>query len=714
MRKKIIALACGLLGTCKIFAAMPLESGASAQAGAADFFSELPVVLSVTRLPQAMKDVPGFVTVITADDIRYSGARDLAELLRTVPGFNVSYSDAGAPGAAYHGLAEDFPKGLQVLINGRSQYSPIFQSGVAWNLIDVPLTEIARIEVLRGSNSPAYGSNAFMGVVNVITKHSAETRGVAVSANEGSGALRDRYARFGFGNEGWSGRLSAEQTEDDGLETFYDSRHTRRFNLQIDADPSAANTLRFSAGLLQLDYQRGSPTNLKNPNRDVKTESSFGQADWTHRWDDANTTELSYHHIHQKNADQFELVIPRTNLLFVTDYSENGQSHRDEVSAQHAVQLSELSLLGGVSYRSDVVSHDRYFGVGRELRQWVSRAFGQAEWRPSPYATVNLGATYEDDSISSDALLPRFALNFHPAPNHTFKYVIGKSRRTPTLYESRGDERLYQKVDDPAPLPAPVGTLMMVDKSSSGTVKPTEVVTKEFGYFGDLRSLDLTLDARIFREDTTDWIRPAQNFFNSPLPGPIPPFGSPPNYPPGSANCPLYDHNFEYNPCGLYEDFYNQLRATVRGWETQIVWRPARTTAAGFGFAHVKIDVDWTSAIFPLDPDTVKYIEESAPLHSTSLWGRHRLFERVTVSAGYYRVGNMRWNRNTQAGEFHRFDWRIGYDFKLGPAKAELAWTVRNDGSNHTENRGYNRQGQPLAKPETVVTQHFTTLRVEF
>jgi len=697
MHKKIIALACGLLGTCKIFAAMPLEPVVRTQAGEADFFAELPVVLSVTRLPQNMKDAPGFVSIIDADDIRYSGARDLADLLRTVPGFNVAFSPDGAPGATYHGLAEDYPKGLQVLVNGRSQYSPLFQSGVSWNLIDVPLADIARIEVLRGSNSPAYGSNAFMGVINIVTRHAAETRGAVVSANEGDSGIRDRFARLGFGTDGWNGRLTAEKVEDDGLQNFYDSRITERYNLQLDADPSGADSLRVSAGLLRLSHQRGDTTNVLNPQRWVDAANTFAQFDWGHRWSERSTTEFSFHHIRQTTEDRFDVAEPKPAPLFTTLYSESGVAERDEVSLQQTVLLSELRLLGGLSYRNDEVNHDRNYGVGRELRQWVGRAFGQLEWRPNELATLNLGATFEDDSIAGEAFLPRVALNFHPLKDQTFKFIVGKSRRNPTLYESRGDERLYQKVGS---VVAPAGALIVVEKSSSGRVQPTEVTSKEVGYFGEFRQQGITIDARIFKEDVENWIRPAQVFF--------------PASALGSATCPVYDALFEVAPCGFYEDFFNQLRAQIHGWETQIIWRPSRVSQLGFGYAGMKVDVDWTSAYFPEDPDTVKYIERSAPRHSASLWGRHRLFERVTVSAGYYRVGSMQWTRNTQSGEYHRFDWRIGYDFKLGPAKAELAWTVRSDGADHTENRGYNREGQPLTKPETVVTQHFATLRVEF
>ena len=208
MRKTLIALACGLLITCKIYAATPLEPIAFAPGSESDFFSELPVVLSVSRLSQNQHDVPGAVTVIDREMIRQSGARDLAELLRFVPGFQVAVSSSGVPVANYHGMTSDVPRGMQLLVDGRSLYSAV-TAGVPWDLIDFSLADIERVEVLRGSNSATYGSNAFMGVVNVITRDLSQTHGIEVYAAKGDQNVNDRYIRLGGGAGGV--QLSADR-----------------------------------------------------------------------------------------------------------------------------------------------------------------------------------------------------------------------------------------------------------------------------------------------------------------------------------------------------------------------------------------------------------------------------------------------------------------------------------------------------------------------
>ena len=143
------------------------------------YFSELPIVASVSRLPQRLADAPGAVTVIDRTLIKASGARNFVDLLRLVPGFQVTPHNQEGGIVAYHGLSnEEYTPRVQVLLDGRSLYSPLFKSGVNWNLIPVALENIERIEVMRGANGVSYGSNALLGVINIITQDASQTHGL--------------------------------------------------------------------------------------------------------------------------------------------------------------------------------------------------------------------------------------------------------------------------------------------------------------------------------------------------------------------------------------------------------------------------------------------------------------------------------------------------------------------------------------------------------
>lgn len=199
------------------------------------FFSEMPIIASVSRLPQQLSETPASVTVIDQEMIRASGMRTVEDLLRLVPGFQVTSHNQDPAIVAYHGLnsglsSEEYGPRVQVLVDGRSQYSPLFKSGVNWNLLPVALENIERIEVIRGSNTVSYGSNAFMGVVNIISIDPALTKGWLVSANHGSNGIRDETLRWG-GNAGDANvRFTYRSLQDDGFQkaSYDDGKRKKR------------------------------------------------------------------------------------------------------------------------------------------------------------------------------------------------------------------------------------------------------------------------------------------------------------------------------------------------------------------------------------------------------------------------------------------------------------------------------------------------------
>jgi iron complex outermembrane recepter protein len=116
------------LVACAYLPAAQAQTSVSEQ----DYFADMPVVLSVSRLPQRLDETPGAVTILDRDFIRQTGARDVADLLRLVPGFQSSASfEADAPQASYHGVFGNYSARIQVLVDGRSVYSTYFFGAVS-------------------------------------------------------------------------------------------------------------------------------------------------------------------------------------------------------------------------------------------------------------------------------------------------------------------------------------------------------------------------------------------------------------------------------------------------------------------------------------------------------------------------------------------------------------------------------------------------------
>ncbi len=143
------------------------------------YFDALPIVLTPSRLPQPLNEAPAAVTILDRELIKATGYRDIARLLRLVPGMQVGQERSGVHWVTYHGLGNDSPADIQVLIDGRAVYSPSVLGGVDWLALPVTVDEIERIEVVRGTDAVAYGPNAFLGGINIITRNAGSAPGIA-------------------------------------------------------------------------------------------------------------------------------------------------------------------------------------------------------------------------------------------------------------------------------------------------------------------------------------------------------------------------------------------------------------------------------------------------------------------------------------------------------------------------------------------------------
>ncbi|MCC7091127.1 MAG: TonB-dependent receptor, partial [Nitrosomonas sp.] len=153
-------------------------------------------VTSVSRRSEKLTQVASAVFVITQDDIRRSGATSIPEALRLAPGVEVARIGTDKWAINIRGFNGRFAGKLQVLMDGRSVYNPLF-SGVQWDLQDTLMEDIERIEVIRGPGASVWGANAVNGVINIITKKAADTQGALVSAGGGTFEQGFVGARYG-------------------------------------------------------------------------------------------------------------------------------------------------------------------------------------------------------------------------------------------------------------------------------------------------------------------------------------------------------------------------------------------------------------------------------------------------------------------------------------------------------------------------------------
>src|ERR1700733_1219030 len=153
-------------------------------------------VTSVSKRTQKVADAAAAIFVITQEDLRRSGASSIPDALRLVPGLEVAQIDENKWAIGSRGFNGRFDDKLLVLIDGRSVYTPLF-SGVYWNVQDVMLEDVDRIEVIRGPGATLWGANAVDGVINIITKSAKNTQGGLLTAGAGSQEATAEGARYG-------------------------------------------------------------------------------------------------------------------------------------------------------------------------------------------------------------------------------------------------------------------------------------------------------------------------------------------------------------------------------------------------------------------------------------------------------------------------------------------------------------------------------------
>lgn len=201
-------------------------------------------VSGLARQEQSVKNSPAAAFVITAEDIRRSGATSLPEVLRMVPGMNVAKINTWNWAVSARGFNDLYANKLQVMIDGRSIYDPLV-SGVYWGQQNQALQDIERIEVLRGPSGSLWGANAVNGTINIVTRSSRDTQGGLLY---GGGGTEEQ----GFGGIRYGEKLSESTYLRGTLSTVH-----RDASTDLHADQDTHDYGNAQTGNFRLDSELG-------------------------------------------------------------------------------------------------------------------------------------------------------------------------------------------------------------------------------------------------------------------------------------------------------------------------------------------------------------------------------------------------------------------------------------------------------------------------
>jgi iron complex outermembrane receptor protein len=541
-------------------------------------------VTSVSRREQKSSQVAAALFVISQEDIRRSGALNIPDLLRMVPGLDVAQINANTWAISARGFNHQFADKLLVLIDGRAVYTPTV-GGVNWDTQDVPLEDIERIEVIRGPGATVWGANAVNGVINVITKQAKDTQGVLLTAGGGTQDKALGTAQYGGKiAEDASYRVFTKYLDHNDLPDLTgrltnDGWHLLHGGFRVDGGLSGNDSM-----TAQGDIYSGSegamighiasfspPENVIVPRlADLSGGNILGR--WNHVLANGPDTTV------QVYFDRYIRLGPST---FET------RNTADFDFQQHQRLGSRQELVWGAGYRR---SADQIGGtidgafVPADQTLDLFNAFVQDEITLAPERVfLTLGTKLEHKSISGFEIEPTIRVSWTPSARDTLWVAVAEAARTPDRNDTNGDFNI-------AALTLPNGAPGELGIVGNPRQESEHLLATDFGYrvqAGSRVAVDLSMFYNRYRELRT--LEPGAPFLET---DPVPHF-----------DLPLV--------------YSNQMHGTTEGLELSAHFKVTDrwTLSPGYALLHMNLRTEPGS----LDTTSVADIEGSNPRHQAQL-----------------------------------------------------------------------------------------------
>lgn len=575
-------------------------------------------ITSVARKSQSLADVPAAAFVITAEDIRRSGARALPDVLRMAPGIQVAQIDNGRYAVTARSFNGRFATKLQVLVDGRSLYHSLF-GGVMWELDPIPLEDIERIEIIRGAGAVMWGANAVNGVINIISKHTRNQTGTAVTVSGGTKGTADFYARTGQSvsdNSSW--KLSAQARHIEPSRQYVNSADSvdrldnAVIDFRLDHDLGAGRDLSVWASAsrsnttelwnTQPDFSQGGlNVSAITPNQVLNSESLVGR----YRWLGDTGIESSIQASLTRSGIEIDNFVTETLTTVDLDYQ-----------GRYAVDRHDI--LWGLNHRSasdEISTNEPYIAfTRRSATQRDTGLFIHDDWTLIP-DKLKLGAgirvattTANGTNVSTNA-----TLLWTPSRSGSLWLKYAQAPRTSARAERDVSILAGASVVQTAiPFPPFTANIPVVTYvNASGGLSPEKSQVLELGYRKQL-STAISADINVYRYRYTDLRSGRQTGM----------FGCHPMFalssiPVDAAKCAYFGI-----PIGtpvLFNEMQttNGLAAWNDGIELSADWlvTPGWRLQLSYSWSHLKVDHNSNATI---DADG-KIMERASPRHQASL-----------------------------------------------------------------------------------------------
>lgn len=648
-----------------------------------DLFFEMPVVLSASRLEQPISETPVAVTSIDRQIIEASGARTIPEVLRLVPGIVVGtnaneWGEEAKIVVAYHGHTDQYSKQMQVLIDGRSIYEPLL-GGVNWNMLPINIEDIERIEVSRGPNASTYGSNSFLAVINIITRHASEDQGHYAKLRLGNHSIADATYRYGGSDENIDYRVTLTTQNDDGLDArknlnTYDANGDV-INRQY-SDESTENDDGISTGAIdyRIDYQLSNKSRFTyqgaygktkleikenyafsgiRPERDSNTTNFHQFVKLENVIDDDNSYVVQYSYNLQNKIDQSisKLIQVGGGIDdFTLDLDFGFKSERHNLEVTHFNQTTDnLRLVWGASVQQEIAKSEYWVFEQGTIREEIYRLFGNAEWQINKNNLLNFGALLEENKAHNTDLSPRLTLIHKLNDKHSIRLGVSRAMRSPFIGEKYSNTSYSHDLTSGG---SDIGvTLTQQVTLPNKDLDHETIISREIGYFGQLMDDKLFISARLFYDRLDNVISTLR-----------------------INNLPDTIDNFD-NSALIYT---NIASTDITGLEFEFDFRSDKSMRYYGNVTHLHIDSNDT----PKTNLSIEY-EKSAPEWTASLMAIKQFNDNYSGSLEFHYIGQMSWldvpdNELNEDNDYRTLDLRLSKSSRQSGSTSKISLLLKN------------------------------------
>ena len=669
-----------------------------------DIFADIDSVTGVTHLKQSLSQVPAAVTIIDRRTIEASTALNLVDLFRLVPGFQVYFLHGNKPGVTYHVPGGDYSRRLEVKVDGRSVYEPLLSS-VEWNTLGVDIDDIEYIEVVRGSNTAADGSNAFIASFNIVTRSPLADAGTKFSVQHGNQGIKSRAISHSSQYDQLATRFTLKASDSQGFEDFSgknisDSADTFTIRYQGLWTPSVTDSINFQLGTgdtkttigpsdykkrhWKNKYQHFNWKRIANEWSDVELVLYHNQIDFVDNDDpyDVDTVLYQYaayddlggfsrHQLYQLelgngldegialSSNIQEMLEGGGNQVIAKPSYGHFSDRWDAELRSNIYSIDNLRMSLALGSRHDSFDTELFLGGPGQVSQVSNRLNANLEWTASDKLTFNYGNAIEKIRDKNHSHSNRAAANYQLSQKHIFRLAGSKSYRDPTLlevnqnsiytYDNQGEEiTLYTRV------------------ISDNDIATEKQISREIGYLGLFDNKKLSLDIRIFDEELTNLIGERRERF-----------------------------------LGPFQDSVNIIDNTenvkLKGIEWQLQYRPSNQLLLNLNHSYLEAEGDSRYGYDQSDDavsenDLILDLDKTVPENMANLLVSYEMPRGLKFSGSYhYKEGYKPKPGAVSLPSHSRFDLKASKRWFSQSNWMELSLTAQNVGDDYQEHFSFNK-----------------------